>query len=328
MRRRTRKKRNQLSALPKVRPIFWWLLGGAGLLFLLSRTKRGQAVTEAIGEGAGEAVQKISALVSDAERAIIKKFVPDGREGYIDAAFEIGAQYNLDPYLILGILLQESNFGSALSKGEYNGRTVYTGDFIPRPATYIDKKTGQVKNTTITNRLEKYPLPGVKRVYWERPYLSENLPAYKGEMWVPAHDIRVAKYGLPGAYGKDVVNGPFRGGVGFGFTPWQLDWGSYAPELAAGAAFDPDLATKVAIEQQILPAIVGLKKAGLTNPADLIAVVVASYNIGVNGAITRTKAALKEGRDPVKASAGATAGPGYVKKVLSIAKAAGHEIIV
>lgn len=300
------------------RPIFWAVFVGAIGLYVIFRK-------EEIKEGVEVAGRKISKLVSDAERTIIKKFVPKGREGYIDATFELGAKYNLDPYLILGILLQESRFGAGLSKGEYKGRPVYTGDFIPRAATYIDEN-GKTKNTSITNRLEKYPLPGVKRVYWERPQVGQ-LDPYKGEMWVPAHDIRVAKFGIPGAYTKS-VNGPFDGGVGFGFTPWQLDWGSYAPKLDAGAAFDPDLATKVAIEDQILPAIVGLKKVGVKDQFDLIALVVASYNIGVNGTIKLTAKALREGKDPVKIATGRTAASSYVDTVLSIAKAAGHEIIV
>jgi len=290
----------------RVRPIFWLALGGATVLFLVLRRKDVGAAVVSAGEAA-------SGLLSAAERAIIKGFVPDDREAYIDGAFDTGAKYGIDPYLLLGILYTESGFGRGLTAGQAFGRTVYTGDFIPRIATPERDAF-----------MAKYPLPGAKKVYWERPAIG-NLPAHKGLMWVPAHDLRVSKFGVPGAYSK---NGGIAGGVGWGFTPWQLDWQAYAADLIAGAAWDETKATQVALTKQIMPAIAAFKKLGLTNRFDLINGVIASYNVGIGGATGIVKRAIAEGRSVAEALKSATAGKDYVESVSKIARAAGREILV
>lgn len=312
------------------RPVFWAVLVGAVGLFVIFRKKD-------IEEGVEIAQRKVSALVSDAERAIIKKFVPKGREGFIDATFELGAKYNLDPYLLLGILLVEGNFGAALSKGEMLGHTVYSGDFIPRGSSgeVKDRETGQwrpmskgekERAAAFDAHMARHPLPGVVKTYWERPE-SGNISGFRGQMWVPAHAIRVSELGIPKAY-TNKVNGPFKGGIGWGFTPWALDWGSYAAKLKDGALWDADYATKVAIEDQILPVITGLKDRGVTDPFELLSLVIASYNIGHGGVYTVVANAKKKGVKPSSLVDKRTAGPEYVKRVMSIAKAAGREIIV
>lgn len=60
-------RRYQLSANPEVRPVFWWLLGGAGLLFLLSKRK----TVESAAEQAGQAVQQAAETVGSAVKEIV-----------------------------------------------------------------------------------------------------------------------------------------------------------------------------------------------------------------------------------------------------------------
>lgn len=256
----------------------------------------------------------MSAAIDATERAILKGIVKDGQEAYIDAAFIIGSREGVSPYLLMGTLLIESGFGRALTKGSAFGQTVFTGDFIPRPVMFKDKTTGKPYNASITNVLAKYPLPGVKRTYWERPKIG-NIPEYKGEMWVPAHDLRVAAAGgdLQKAYSK---NGGVAGGVGWGFTPWQLDWGSFAAPLSAGAAWDPEKATFEAVKL-IKGNISAMKKAGLTGTT-LVRAVIAAYNAGA----PRVLAAIKEGRDLTTV----TAHPEYIDIVSSVAKKVGKNI--
>jgi hypothetical protein len=260
----------------------------------------------------------VSAAISDAERAILKGIVKDGQEAYIDAAFNIGLREGVSPYLLMGTLLIESGFGRALTKGSAFGQTVFTGDFIPRRVTSPDK-SGQLVNTSITNVLAKYPLPGVKRVYWERPKIS-NIPEFKGEMWVPAHDLRVAAAGgdLQKAYSR---NGGVAGGVGWGFTPWQLDWGSFAPALTAGAAWDPEKATAEAVKL-IKANIATMKKTTINgqplSPKTLVEAVIASYNVGAGGVVR----ALKEG----KPLTSVTAHSNYIDIVSSVANKVGKSI--
>lgn len=245
----------------------------------------------------------VSAAVSEAERRILRGLVAGGQEDYIDASFAVGAAEGVSPYLLMGYLLIESGFGRALTKGSAFGQTVYTGDFIPRPAT-----------AARDDFMAKNPLPGAKRVYWERPQIG-NLQPFKGNMWVPAHDLRVAQAGgnMAAAYtnNKGIPNG-----VGWGFTPWQLDWGSFAPQLAAGAAWRPELATKAAVGL-IKANIKTLKAAGLSG-ATLTAGVIAAYNAGAGAVIN----AFKTGRPFTEITAGAA----YIDKVSSVAKAVGKSI--
>ena len=281
--------------------------GGAAAVVLVALFRK------PIASGVVTAAGKFGDFLSSAQVTVLRKFVPKGREGYVNAAFEVGKRTSIDPWLLIGILRIEGNFGAALTAGSAFGQTVFTGDFIPRPAMKTDKNGNLVKTST-TIALEKNPLPGCKRVQWKRPKIG-NLPEYEGEMWVPAHDLRVAKYGLPGAYTK---NGGIEGGVGWGFTPWQLDWASFAPQLAAGAAWVPAKATEVATTL-IKKNIDTLKRAGLSG-SDLIQAVVAAYNAGSGGIVK----GLKDGKTLNEI----TAGPGYVTKALQIANEIGHKITV
>lgn len=269
------------------------VLGGgavAALLLFIFRKPVGASVKAAIG---------------DAERAILRGFAAGGQEDYIDASFAIGASEGVSPYLLMGFLAMESGFGRALTKGSAFGQTVYTGDFIPRPATAA-RDAFMAQN----------PLPGAKRVYWERPQIG-NLPAVKGPMWVPAHDLRVAQANgnLQAAYAN---NKGVPGGVGWGFTPWQLDWGSFAAQLKAGAAWQPELATKAAVGL-IKQNIATLKRNGLTG-STLVSGVIAAYNAGAGAVVN----AVKAGRPLTEITAGA----GYIEKVSSVAKAVGKTITI
>lgn len=244
--------------------------------------------------------QAVSTAVGDAERLILKSFVKGGQESYIDASFAIGEREGISPYMLMGFLLVESGFGRALTKGEAFGREVYTGDFIPRPVTATNAVLGT--------------MPGVKKAYWERPQIG-NLKAYKGEMWVPAHDLRIAQAGgdVKKAY---TYNGGVARGVGWGWTPWQLDWGSFSSQLKAGAGWEPEKATAEAVKL-IKSNIAVLKKGGLTG-AQLVRGVIAAYNAGAGRVLT----AFKSNVDLTTI----TAKSGYIDIVTSIANRVGKAI--
>jgi len=283
--------RNRLSGLSRAQQGL--LLGAGGLalfaFLFLNRKKVGVVVDKA--------VTTASAAVESAERAILRQFAAGGQESYIDASFAVGAREGVSPYLLMGFLYTESRFGRALTKGQMGSKTVYTGDFIPRPAT-----------EALDAHMAKYPLPGAKRVYWERPQIG-NLKAYKGTMWVPAYDLRLAQAGgnMQAAYtnNKGVENG-----VGWGFTPWQLDWKSFAPQLTAGAAWDPEKATAAAVGL-IKANIRTLRAGGLTGVA-LVQGVIAAYNAGAG----RVLDAFKAGQ-PLTSI---TADPNYLQHVSSVAQ--------
>lgn len=279
--------------LPKANKWVWGLAAAGLLVFILSR----------------DPVRKtVSSAISDAERAVLRKFVGKGQESYIDACFALGEKNGISPYLLMGWLYMEGRFGSALTKGEAFGHTVYSGDFIPRIAT-ADRDAHMAKN----------PLPDCKRVYWERPIIG-NIPAYSGMMWVPAHDRRVARAGgnMAAAY---AYNGGIPGGVGWGFTPWALDWMSFSKQLKDGAMWDEEKATATAIKL-IKSNIAQLKKAKLKSGpltgSTLVEAVIASYNTGA-GAVLK---ALSAGRDLRTVTAHKT----YIPTVLSIAEALGQRI--
>lgn len=240
--------------------------------------------------------------ISAAERPILESIVGNGQKEYIDACFKIGERDGVSPYILMGTLYIESAFGKALTKGTGFGQTIYTGDFIPRPAA------GERDKFMAAN-----PMPGCVKTYWERPQIG-NLKPFKGEMWVPAHAGRIALYGSPqAAYAK---NGSVPGGVGWGFTPWQLDWGSFASQLRAGAAWQPELATAEAVKL-IKANTAVLKRAGFSGQV-LTRGVIAAYNAGAG----RVVSALRAGQSLDNI----TAHPGYVDKVLSVAKKVGKSI--
>jgi hypothetical protein len=238
-----------------------------------------------------------------AELAGLRKFVPAGREEVVDAVFAEAPKHGIDPWLVAGILHVEGHFGKALTKGEYKGKTVWTGDFIPRPAT-----------AGINAYMAKYPLPGCEKVPWSRPKIG-NLPAVSGQMWVPAHDIRVQRFGATGARAK---NGGIEGGLGWGWTPFQLDWRWHPAAIESGAIESTEGAIGYAIKQIIAPNIASAKRRGLKGDA-LVRAVVGSYNAGAK-AIDAAAAGKDVGT--------VTAHPGYVDHVLAVAKAAGKTVTV
>ena len=64
--------REQLSAMPTVRPIFWWLLGGAGLLLLMSRrTAVEQAAEKVVETAIAEGKELIQTLTDVKDRVLI-----------------------------------------------------------------------------------------------------------------------------------------------------------------------------------------------------------------------------------------------------------------
>lgn len=274
------------------RRIPWWQLALAGVgVYLLTRKKTQTA---------------ISSAVNTAERAILKKFVGNGQESYIDACFDVGKRVGVSPYLLMGYLLVESGFGAALTKGTLMGRTVYTGDFIPRMA-----------EPQIDAFMQSHPLEGCERQYWERKSLRDPNKILKGTFWVPAYALRVAKFGSPQAAWYNNRGVP--GGVGWGFTPWQLDWVWMNKPLMAGAAWEPEKATEAAA-LLVRDNIRILKNSGLRSGEDLLRGVVAAYNAGADGVMNAWRKNL-----PVE---NITTGSGYVDGVLKIAKAVGRTIEV
>lgn len=274
------------------RRIPWWQLALAGVgVYLLTRKSTRTA---------------ISSAVSSAERALLKTFVGKGQEAYIDACFEAGKREGVSPYLLMGFLLVESGFGAALTKGTLDGRTVYTGDFIPRMA-----------GPRIDAFMQAHPLPGCERQYWERRSIKDPTKVFKGTFWVPAYALRVAKFGSPQA--AWYKNNAVAGGLGWGFTPWQLDWQWMNKELMAGAAFDAQTATDVAAKF-VRANIDRLKATNLRSGPDLVRGIVAAYNAGADGVIGAWNA-----NQPVESI---TSRPTYVDGVLKIANAVGKPVTV
>lgn len=240
---------------------------------------------------------------TEAELVGLRKHVPVGRESVVDAVFTEAPKHGIDPWLLVGILQIEGNFGKALVSGEYKGKTVWTGDFIPRPAT-----------AGINAYLAKYPLPGAKKVPWNRPKIG-NLPPVSGLMWVPAHDLRIAKFGKIGAQAR---NGSLPGGLGWGWTPFQLDWRWHPEAIETGAMESSEAAVQYAIKSILRPNIDAAKRRGLKGEA-LVKAVIGSYNAGA-----KAIDAVAEGRDV----GSVTAHRHYVSTVLSVAKASGRDITV
>lgn len=278
------------------------VLGAVGLFWWQRRKIKG-AVSQA-ASSAGRAIKVgFSNVLSAVEKQVLSVLTPAGREGYVNGAFEVGKELGVDPWLLVGILKVEGDFGDALTEsipGAFFGRTVDTGDFIPRPAT-----------PALDAWMAKYPLPGAKRVYWE------NKLRGKGTMWVPAHDERVAAAGgVRQAYAKNPLKVP--GGIGWGFTPWQLDWGTWAEQLKAGAAWDERAATRAAITY-IKSLINTGKKQGYSGD-NLIKGVIAGYNAGPS--------VFERARREGKGFESYTVLPKYVPMIFEAATKTGHKIVV
>jgi hypothetical protein len=99
----------------------------------------------------------------------LAKPLPKGTEYLADVAEALAKQHKISPYLILGILYAESNFGLALKPSGPAG----SGDFIAREA-----------KPERDERMAKFPLPGVVR-----KHLPEGIKA-RGistpvDAWVP-----------------------------------------------------------------------------------------------------------------------------------------------
>jgi hypothetical protein len=95
--------------------------------------------------------------------------LPKGAEYLADIAAKVAPQGGVSPYLLLGILYAESNFGMALKPTGPSG----SGDFIARPTSPDRDK-----------RMASNPLPGVVK-----KTLAEGIKARKiagpCEAWVP-----------------------------------------------------------------------------------------------------------------------------------------------
>lgn len=72
--------------------------------------------------------KQVAKGVSTVELASVRALMPKGTEYLVDLAFELAPQYDLSPYMVLGMTFAESNFGRALTPPGPAG----TGDFIPR----------------------------------------------------------------------------------------------------------------------------------------------------------------------------------------------------
>ena len=106
-----------------VKAIYWWVLGGAIALYLLSQTSAGAAASSAAQETLEEGVTSL-------EIDSVKALMPSGTQYIADLAFQLAPNYNVSPLTILGITYAESNFGLSLKPQGPAG----TGDMIPRPA--------------------------------------------------------------------------------------------------------------------------------------------------------------------------------------------------
>jgi hypothetical protein len=99
----------------------------------------------------------------------LAKPLPKGCEYLADVCEEVAPKFGISPYLLLGFLYAESNFGLALKPVGPNG----SGDFIARLA---DKDTNE--------KMAKNPLPGVVR-----KTLPDGIKARKiagpCDAWVP-----------------------------------------------------------------------------------------------------------------------------------------------
>lgn len=93
---------------------------------------------------------KVSTAFNEAQKAALRQVMPKGTEYLVDLAFEIGAETDVSPLIILGITGTESAFG--LTKSLKPQGPTGTGDFIPRKAT-ADLDAFMAKN----------PLPGAVR---------------------------------------------------------------------------------------------------------------------------------------------------------------------
>lgn len=103
-------------------------LAGIGAVVVLIAKRK--TVATAAGEAASAAEEAIVGTFDAAQLAATKLLMPSGTEYIADLAFELAPQYNVSPYIILGITYAESNFGRALTPKGPGG----TGDFIPRAA--------------------------------------------------------------------------------------------------------------------------------------------------------------------------------------------------
>jgi hypothetical protein len=78
----------------------------------------------------------------------LAKPLPAGTEYLADVVEQLAAKYPVSPYLLLGFLYAESNFGLALKPKGPGG----SGDYIARPS-----------NPDRDKRMSAFPLPGVEK---------------------------------------------------------------------------------------------------------------------------------------------------------------------
>lgn len=95
--------------------------GAAALIALIVKRKEVGGAVESAGES-------IMTAVTSAQLAGTRLLMPKGTEYLADLAFELAPKYDVSPFIVLGIVFAESDFGRALKPAGPGG----TGDFIPR----------------------------------------------------------------------------------------------------------------------------------------------------------------------------------------------------
>lgn len=98
--------KQQLSAMPTVRPVFWWLLGGAVVLYLVRTTGSGDvlAPTE----------QKAKELAESLPEGTFMNALPTVGKQYATVIERAARGSAMSPYLLGAIMEKESYYGEAL----------------------------------------------------------------------------------------------------------------------------------------------------------------------------------------------------------------------
>jgi hypothetical protein len=96
-----RRRRSRQLGLLGVRPVYWWALGGAAVLFLILRRKDVTA-----------AATKAVAVVGD---AVFRLALPSAGQPYADDILAVAKETDTPALLIAAFMEQESNYGKALS---------------------------------------------------------------------------------------------------------------------------------------------------------------------------------------------------------------------
>lgn len=98
--------KQQLAAAPAVRPVFWWLLGGAVILYLYLTREGGDVETPA--ETRAKQIEEKVTPVSFAQS------LPTAGRKYAAVIEKAAKDAGGSPFLMAAIMEQESNYGEAL----------------------------------------------------------------------------------------------------------------------------------------------------------------------------------------------------------------------